>query len=378
MHICFITNKYPNKVEPNAIVFLQQLVNAIAEKDVRCSVICPVPTNLNRAYKTLPEHCVEKHGEAEVEIYYPRYFGLGQRDYLWYNPAKFTTNRFSKAVESVVRAMPALPDAFYAHFVTPAGICAARMGRLFDRPSYMAYGEATLGTINHYGHNAVKRELESLTGVIAVSTQNKEMIAPFVREGITEVFPNAIDGKLFYPRDKADARKKFSLSQDDFVVAFVGSFDERKGTDRLSAAVDCLEGPVKLICAGKGSLLPTTEKCVFRQTVLHSELPEFLSAADVFALPTLNEGCCNAIIEAMACGLPIISADRSFNDDILDETNSIRIDPTDVEALSAAIDTLKKDEKQRKALAAGSLEKAKALTLETRAANIIHFMERTK
>ena len=378
MHICFITNKYPNKVEPNAIVFLQQLVNAIAKKGVRCSVICPVPTNLNRAYKTLPEHCVEMYGDAEVEIYYPRYFGLGQKDYLCFNPAKFTTNRFSKAVESVVRALPEVPDAFYAHFITPAGICAARMGRVFDRPSFVAYGEATLGTINHYGQDAVKRELASLTGVIAVSTQNKEMIAPFVQEGITEVFPNAIDGARFYPRDKAAAREKFGLTPEDFVIAFVGSFDKRKGTDRLSAAVDRLDGNIKLMCAGKGALPPTTERCIYQQPVLNAELPEFLSAADIFVLPTLHEGCCNAIIEAMACGLPIVSANRSFNDDILDETNSLRIDPTSVEEIAEAIKRLREDENLRRRLAEGSLEKAKRLTLESRAERILQFMEKVK
>ena len=377
MHICFITNKYPNKVEPNAIVFLQQLVNAIAKKGVRCTVVCPVPTNLNRAYKTLPTYTVEKYGDAEVEIYYPRYFGLGQRDYLWYNPAKFTTNQFSKAVEKTLRAMPELPDVFYAHFVTPAGICAARMGRLFDRPSFMAYGEATLKTVNHYGQDAVKQELASLSGVIAVSTQNKDMIEPFVKPGITEVFPNAIDDALFYPRDKAAARAKYGIGEDEFVIAFVGSFDTRKGTDRISEAVDRMDGNIRLMCAGKGGLPPYGEKCKFSEAVLHAELPEFLSAADVFVLPTLHEGCCNAIIEAMACGLPIVSANRSFNDDILDDTNSIRIDPTSVDEIEAAIKKIYEDRDLLKTLSLGSLAMAKKLTLETRAEKILRFMEKS-
>ena len=378
MHICFITNKYPNKVEPNAIVFLQQLVNTIANKGVRCSVICPVPTNLNRAYKTLPEFSVEKHGNAEVEIHYPRYFGLGQRDYLWYNPAKVTTNRFSKAVEKTVRAMKDVPDVFYAHFVTPAGICAARMGKLFDRPSFMAYGEATLGTINHYGADAVKRELTSLSGVIAVSTQNKDMIEPFVEKGITEVFPNAIDDALFHPRNRAEARARYGIAENEFVVAFVGSFDKRKGTDRVSEAVSRIDGNIRLMCAGKGSLPPYGEKCKFQGPVLHADLPFFLSAADVFVLPTLNEGCCNAIIEAMACGLPIVSANRSFNDDILDDTNSIRVDPTSVDEITEAIKRLKDDAALRQRLAEGSLEKAKQLTLDVRADRILQFMETVK
>lgn len=378
MHICFITAKYPNFVEPNAIVFLQQLVAAIAAKGVRCTVICPVPPNLNLKYAKLPKHTVEKYGDAEVEVYYPRYFGLGQRDYWKLNPARFTTRHFTRALKKTIRKMDELPDIFYAHFVTPAGIGAARMGRLFNRPVFMAFGEASQNTIRHFGFKAAKREMETLAGVIAVSTQNKDLIEPFVKEGITEVFPNAIDNALFYPRDKAAARAKYGLSEDDFVVSFVGSFDARKGTERISAAVDRVDGEVRLMCAGKGSIEPKSKKCVFKQPVLHSELPEFLSAADIFVLPTLNEGCCNAIIEAMACGLPIVSANRSFNDDILDDTNSIRIDPTSVDEITAAINALKNDAELRARLAAGSLEKAKTLTLEARAERILRFLEKMK
>ena len=198
-------------------------------------------------------------------------------------------------------------------------------------------------------------------------------------KNITEVFPNSIDSEVFYPRDKKEARKKFGLSENAFVIAFVGTFDERKGIDRLSQAIDKLDyEDIVLICAGKGAIQPQTSKCVFKSPVLHSELPEFLSAADIFVLPTLNEGCCNAIIEAMACGLPIVSSNGSFNDDILDESNSLRVDPRDVEAISDAIKTLYDDRALLASLAEGSLKKSASLTLEKRARNIIEFIKREK
>ena len=373
MKICFITNKYPNIVEPNAIVFLQQLVMAIAKKGVECKVICPVPVNLNRKYNQLPAMKVEKYDGAQVEVYFPRYFGLGQRDILCFNPAKITTHFFTKAVEKVIDSWDCKPDIYYAHFVTPAGITAAKLGRKHGIPAFMAYGEATLNTINHYGKKAVAKELGTLAGVIAVSSQNKEMIEPFVPKGITEVFPNSIDDTLFYKHDKNLARSKWNIDPNDFIVAFVGSFDERKGINRLSDAVDRVEG-VKVICAGKGALEPKTDKCVFKGPVLHSELPLFLSAADVFVLPTRNEGCCNAIIEAMACGLPIVSANLPFNDDVLDETNSIKIDPNSVDEIVEAIQKLKDDVDLRLQLSNGGLKRAENLTLEKRAENILSFI----
>ena len=377
MHICFITNKYPNEVEPNAIVFLQQLVIAIAKQCVKCSVICPVPTNIYKKYKVLPHHRKELFDGAEIDVYYPRYFGLGQSDIGPFNPAKITTHFFTKAVDKTLKKLDTKPDCIYSHFVTPAGITAARIGKKYNIPSFMAYGEATLGTIEHFGKKAVKKELVSLNGVIAVSTQNKNMISPFVKPNITEIFPNSVDDNVFYPRNKENSRKKLGLNKDDFVISFVGSFDERKGIDRLSDAIDRVnDAKIKLICAGSGSLSPSTNSCIFSKSVLHSDLPEFLSASDIFVLPTLNEGCCNAIVEAMACGLPIISSNREFNFDILDKTNSIMIDPTSVEEIALAIKTLRDNESLCRELSNGSLTKAKELTLNSRAKNILAFMEK--
>src|SRR5699024_7768166 len=138
-----------------------------------------------------------------------------------------------------------------------------------------------------------------------------------------KVIPNGFRPERFYPRSKIESREKFGLPKDKFIVAFVGSFDHRKGSRRLDEAVDQLDS-VYSIYAGKGEMPPQSTKCLYQNTVNNEDLPYFYSAADAFVLPTLNEGCCNAIIEAMACGLPIVSSNRPFNDDILDESCSIR------------------------------------------------------
>lgn len=260
MHICFVTNKYPNEVDKNTTIFLKQLVDEIAGQGIKCSVISPVPTNINKNCKQLPL----KRTEGEVVVYYPRYFGLGQTDYLFFNPAKITTHFFTKAIEKLIDSNESLGDidVFYAHFATPAGIVAARLGRKNGKPSFLAYGEATLQTIKHFGEKAVRKELSSLTGVIAVSFQNKEMISGYVDSKKIGVFPNAINKKLFRPIDKKESRKKFGFDEKDFIVSFVGSFDNRKGIDRLEKVVDSFGGSVKLATAGKGKLKPVSKNCI--------------------------------------------------------------------------------------------------------------------
>jgi len=91
-------------------------------------------------------------------------------------------------------------------------------------------------------------------------------------------------------------------------------------------------------------------------------------------LPTLNEGCSNAIVEAMAVGLPIISSDRPFNSDILNASNALLIDPENTQAIRDAIAMLRDDFNLRAALSKKSVETAKSLILEDRTKRILSFM----
>lgn len=73
----------------------------------------------------------------------------------------------------------------------------------------------------------------------------------------------------------------------------------------------------------------------------------------MFCLPTLNEGCSNAIVEAIACGLPIISSNLPFNDDILDSSNALLVNPESVDDIASAIKQLMDNSDLRQKLAEG-------------------------
>ena len=190
------------------------------------------------------------------------------------------------------------------------------------------------------------------------------------------VIPNAINLDLFKKRDKSTCRRNLGIKDDDFVVAFVGQFVTRKGTLRLNEALKQIgDSKIKAIFIGTGNEAPDYEEIIYKGPVSHDILPEYLNAADVFVLPTDNEGCCNAIIEAMACGLPIISTDKSFNYDILNNDNSILIDCYNINQISQAVLNLKNDDNKRRLMSEKALSAALDLSIDKRAKRIIDFIK---
>lgn len=103
---------------------------------------------------------------------------------------------------------------------------------------------------------------------------------------------------------------------------------------------------------------------VFKGTLLHEAIPDDLNASGAFVLPTLNEGCCKAIVEAMSCGRPIIFSDLPFNWAMLDERNSTMLAPNDVGAIAKTIERLQDNPKVRLMMGEASLGKAKVLIID--------------
>ena len=195
------------------------------------------------------------------------------------------------------------------------------------------------------------------------------------RENDIEVFPNGVDHYLFYQMDKKRLRKKYGFPDDAFIGIFTGRFDNEKGVLRAQEAA-LKAGNTLMIFIGGGTCKPEGVNILFSGKLDHECIPEYLSTADFFILPTKAEGCCNSIVEAMACGLPIISADGAYNDDILAETYSIRTNPADVMAMTEAIKTLQYNPERRQKMSEAAKAASMKFDIADRASAIIEFMQR--
>src|SRR5262245_27701365 len=127
---------------------------------------------------------------------------------------------------------------------------------------------------------------------------------------------------------------------------------------------------------GRGPQRPEGPQVLHAGPVPHEDVPLWLSAADLFALPTLDEGCSNALLEALACGLPVVTSDRPFNRAVVDESMALLVEPTDAAALAAAIGALVDRPALRASLGAAARAHARAFSLERRAARILALLDR--
>ena len=377
MNILFV-GMYPNKVNPYRNVFFRNLIYAMADEGVNCTVISPVPVTKYRfATSSIPKETIDTTPNGNsVKVYYPRYVSVSSKKILGFNTGILTEKLFNKSAVKVAKSLNDKFDAVYGHFFISGGLSAINIGKLKNIPSFVAYGECNYDTevINQF-RDLTKKDVESLSGIIAVSSHNASVLrtkAAFA--GIPMIVaPNSVDTSLFYKKNKDVCRDKFGLPHDKFIVGFVGGFIERKGDKRLLEAVNGIDD-VYCAFAGRGSDAPSGEKVLFCNALDHDEIPDFVNAMDAFCLPTLNEGSCNALVEAASCGVPIISSNLPFNDDLLTDENSIRIDPKSVDEIRAAILKVYNDQDYREFLAKAICKSSKQFDIVARCRKILTFI----
>lgn len=378
--ITLIASNYPYQGSMD-YVFVQQLVHAILDLGVKVSVIAPQSIVHKLVHK---KKFLSKHSQGVTEkgivydIYRPYTLSFGNKDYF----SRFTCWFNKHAIVSLVKKIDS--EVLYSHFWSNA-LPVYEYAINNNRSLFVACGEgddALENMVANMSDEEIKRLASAATGVVSVSSENKRKCLAFglASEKNIDVFPNCVNTSIFHKMDVAEMKRQLGIRDTDFVIGFVGGFIPRKGPDRIAKAITKLNDPqIKVMFIGKPfSGYAHDFDCpgiIHKGPLDHDLLPQYLNCANVFVMPTQKEGCCNAIVEALAMGLPVISSDGAFNDDILDEKNSIRLNPDDVDAIAAAIKKMKEDNDLRNNMIEYSLSRHTEYSIAGRANRIVDFME---
>jgi glycosyltransferase involved in cell wall biosynthesis len=170
-----------------------------------------------------------------------------------------------------------------------------------------------------------------------------------------------------WPASKIDRQKKrmeLRLGAADLLVGAVGRLDRQKGFATLIEAMSRLKGsPLKCAILGDGPERPRLEALIRRHHLESSvwllgekgEIPSWLSAFDLYCLPSLWEGLPNSLLEAMALGLPVVASRvDGVPEAVTSGKDGLLVPPSKPAALAAALKTLAGDPAMRASLGAAA------------------------
>lgn len=189
--------------------------------------------------------------------------------------------------------------------------------------------------------------------VVAVSQALADRLAELgVDAGRTTVLYNGVDPTRFHPVPRDQARRELGYADDDRIILFVGNVQASKGCAELLQAFAQLRTRVphlKLVFVGAGPLqrslmeqgraLGVGDDLRFAGRLPHEQIVRWFGAADVFCLPSHAEGVPNVVLEAMACGTPVVATRVGGVPEVLPAYAGSMVPPRDASALAEALFT---------------------------------------
>ena len=262
--------------------------------------------------------------------------------------------------------------------------------------SFVHYPATFPANLVAYLNRVVPRSVARATHILADSQSTKRDLAAIWRvpddkvtvlySGVNERFRPVTDATAL-----AAVRARYGLGDRPYVLA-VGTVQPRKNYELLVRAFRAVAqaGPhVLVIAGGRGWLTEGLDAEITRQGVADrvilpgfvddADLPALYSAADLFVFPSLYEGFGLPLLEAMACGVPVISSDASSLPEVAatgGEPAALLLPPGDEAAWSAAMLRLLTDETARQRLITAGVAQAARFTWQAAARQLAALYER--
>lgn len=251
-------------------------------------------------------------------------------------------------------------DVIDAHFGYPEGVGCVEVARELGIPAFIT----VRGFENEYLQTRGMREpmvaaMRAAAGCVCVSHSLKDLI---VGHGVpaerVRVIHNAIDREVFRPGDRAAARRSLGIADEVPLVVSVGHLVSRKRHHVLIEALGRVRRQfplAQLAIIGAESFEPQypaklrslagelgdADAVRFVGNVGQEQVVRWLQAASVFALGTAREGCCNAVLEALAVGAPVVTTAAGDNAHFVRDGENGHIVPVDdAAALASALESV--------------------------------------
>ena len=352
LRVLCLSRNYPSSEMPRLGLWVERLVRCCLET-WEPKVIAPVPY-----FPPLP--CFPRYSRFRkvettrwvdgVEVFHPRIFvGPGYSLYNFESLTYYLAVR--RLVDRIRRDFPF--QLIHAHFSYPDGWVAARLGRKYGVPVIITEHAPWLPWMNQYPR--VRRQavwaIRHSAFVIAVSRSVRDSISHFAGElDHLRVVPNVLDGDTFkLPR----AGDRFKSSQ----ILFVGFMRMVKGLDVLLKAIRLLADrgrTVDLVIVGESFTesyrrderrlremvreLGLESRVRFAGPKSPAEVCRYMQESALLVLPSRAESFGTVLVEALACGTPVVATRCGGPEDIVKDGVGVLVPREDPEALARGIE----------------------------------------
>lgn len=319
IRLLVFTSLYPNAAQPRHGVFVEERLRHLVDSGrVAATVVAPVPWFPFRSaifgsysrFAAVPKE-EERYG---ISILHPRYPVIPK---LGMNVAPYLMYRALLPVLQKLKVDGADFDLIDAHYFYPDGVAAARLGAAIGAPVVISARGSDVTWITRY--RRPRREIQDAAkqaaAIVTVSQALKDsLVALAVNAEKITVLSNGVDLDRFAPLDRTSIRAQLGL--EGTVWLTVGHLIELKGVNIVIEALARVPD-ITLLIAGDGPQQRKLRQLVrhlrldarvrFLGAISHAKLSDYYNAADAMVLASSREGMPNVLLEAMACGTPVLA-----------------------------------------------------------------------
>lgn len=366
VRVLTLTEMYPRKAEPTAGNFVHRECLSLKTAGLDIRVLSPVPSSPRPLWakpKWRSLGMIPRFDSWDgIPVRYPRYPRPPGGFYRKFEPFAMFPN--------LCRCLVAWSrekrfDIIHAHGLLPGGMAAVLLSKTFHIPCVC---HARGSDVNVYPYESranfalTRYVIENCDVPVATSKALAEKMSSMsrVKRQIRVLYKSA-DTKLFsLAEDKAVLRKQLDIPSDAFVAIFVGSLTDDKGIIELIEAwkeVSKRLPEALLVTIGSGPLDgdlvrvgPSMHLC---GTKPNTQVALRMKASDVLVLPSHSEGLPNVVLEAMACGLPVVATNvGGIPEAVVHGETGFLVSPGDHQELAARILTLAQNPDLRRTMGA--------------------------
>ncbi len=329
MDVITYSTLFPNAGQPRHGLFVEARLRELRRRhDVDAQVVAPVPWFPLRhpafgQYAQFAKASRETQRDT-VRVYHPRYF-LPPKIGMHVAPRTLAAGSTATVARCVASA--ASRPVLDAHYFYPDGVAAAHIAQVQKLPLVISARGSDVNLLPQ--NRAVRRRMlwaaQRADALVAVSKALGERMAQIgMPKDKIHVLRNGVDLDTFQMCDRRAAKREIGI--DGPLILSVGNLYELKGHDLVIEAL-AQHPRASLVIAGSGPELEALKSCAERHnvaqrvhfvgSVAQSELVQYYNAADALVLASSREGMANVLLEALACGTPVVVTPVGGNPEVV-------------------------------------------------------------